>query len=92
MVAIDGSQFKAVNSRDRSFSRGSIERRIEQVRASIGRRYLSALETSGPSGRRVGGGQVGAAEGQEIPPRCEQMRKYKALEVAVHAAPDNWCC
>jgi hypothetical protein len=34
-VAIDGSRFKAVNSRDRSFSRGSIERRMEQVEASI---------------------------------------------------------
>ena len=45
MVVIDGSRFKAVNSRDRSFSRGSIERRIEQVEASI-QRYLSALETS----------------------------------------------
>jgi transposase len=45
MVAIDGSRFKAVNSRDRSFSRGSIERRIEQVEASI-ERYLSALETA----------------------------------------------
>jgi transposase len=42
MVAIDGSRFKAVNSRDRSFSRGSIERRIEQVEASL-ERYLSAL-------------------------------------------------
>src|ERR1700689_3913313 len=28
MVAIDGSRFKAVNSRDRSFSRGSIKRRM----------------------------------------------------------------
>jgi transposase len=45
IVAIDGSRFKAVNSRDRSFSRGSIERRIEQVDASI-ERYLSALETA----------------------------------------------
>jgi hypothetical protein len=45
MVAIDGSRFKAVNSRDRSFSRGSIERRMEQVEASI-ERYLSALETA----------------------------------------------
>ena len=43
IVAIDGSRFKAVNSRDRSFSRGSIERRMEQVEASI-ERYLSALE------------------------------------------------
>ena len=47
MVAIDGSRFKAVNSRDRSFSRGSIKRRMEQVEASI-ERYLSAL------GRRTG--------------------------------------
>ena len=45
MVAIDGSRLKAVNSRDRSFSRGSIERRRAQVEASI-ERYLSALETA----------------------------------------------
>jgi hypothetical protein len=36
---------QAVNSRDRSFSRGSIERRRAQVEASI-ERYLSALETA----------------------------------------------
>src|ERR1700728_1523257 len=45
IAAIDGSRFKAVNSRDRSFSRGSIKRRMEQVEASI-ERYLSALETA----------------------------------------------
>src|SRR6202042_2297221 len=44
IVAIDGSPFKAVNSLNRSFSRGSIER-LEQVEASI-ERYLSALETA----------------------------------------------
>src|SRR5271157_4239191 len=42
---VDGSRFKAVNSRDRSFSRGWIQRRMEQVEASI-ERYLSALETA----------------------------------------------
>ena len=45
IVAIDGSRFKACNSRDRSFSRGSIKRRMEQVEASI-ERYPSALETA----------------------------------------------
>src|ERR1700727_588907 len=40
MVAIDGSRFKAVNSRDRSFSRGSIKRRMEQVAASIERYFV----------------------------------------------------
>jgi len=64
IVAIDGSRFKAVNSRDRSFSRGSIERRMEQVEASI-ERYLSALETADREARRGGGSQAGAAEGED---------------------------
>src|SRR5271167_2225033 len=63
MVAIDGSRFKAVNSRDRSFSRGSIERH----RAGRGehRALFVGAGDGGSSGRRVGGSQVGAAEGQD---------------------------
>jgi len=45
IVAIDGSKFKAVNSRDRNFSEGKIDRRQEQVEQSI-QRYLDALETA----------------------------------------------
>ena len=87
MVAIDGSRFKAVNSRDRSFSRGSIERRMEQVEASI-ERYLSALETADRQE-----GELAEAKSARLKDKIaslrEQMRKYKALEVAVHAAPDK---
>jgi transposase len=87
MVAIDGSRFKAVNSRDRSFSRGSIKRRMEQVEASI-ERYLSALETADRQE-----GQLAEAKSARLKDKIaslrEQMRKYKALEVAVHAAPDK---
>jgi hypothetical protein len=35
IVAIDGSRFKAVNSRDRSFSRGSIKRRKVSAEMSL---------------------------------------------------------
>src|SRR5271155_3609338 len=87
MVAIDGSRFKAVNSRDRSFSRGSIERRIEQVEASI-ERYLSALETAD----RQEGGLAEAKSARlkdKIASLRDQMRKFKTLEVAVDAAPDK---
>jgi hypothetical protein len=42
---IDGAKFKAVNSRDRNFTRGKLKRRLEQVEASI-ERYLCSL-TSG---------------------------------------------
>ena len=87
MVAIDGSRFKAVNSRDRSFSRGSIQRRIEQVEASI-ERYLSALETADRQE-----GEVAEAKSARLKDKIatlrEQMRKDKGLEAAVHAAPDK---
>src|SRR3981189_3098247 len=39
-VAIDGSKFKAVNSRDRNFTKAKIAKRLEQIEASI-ERYLS---------------------------------------------------
>jgi len=45
VVAIDGSKFKAVNSRDRNFSPGKIDARKEQIEQSINRN-LVALETA----------------------------------------------
>ena len=42
-VAIDGSKFKAVNSRDRNFTGAKVAKRLEQIEASI-ERYLSLLE------------------------------------------------
>jgi transposase len=45
VVAIDSSKFKAVNSRDRNFTPGKIERRQQQIEESI-ERYLNALETA----------------------------------------------
>src|ERR1700737_1519243 len=45
VAAIDGSKFKAVNARDKNFTKASIQRRMEQVEASI-ERYMAALETA----------------------------------------------
>ena len=42
LVAIDGSKFKAVNSRDRNFTPGKIDKRQQQIEESI-QRYLNAL-------------------------------------------------
>jgi hypothetical protein len=44
-VAIDGSKFKAVNNRDRNFTRGKIDRRRAQLEESVAR-YLSQLDTA----------------------------------------------
>lgn len=45
LVAIDGSKFKAVNTRDRNFTTGKIDKRQQQIEESI-QRYLRALETA----------------------------------------------
>ncbi len=44
-VAIDGSKFKAVNNRDRNFTKGKVERRRQQLEESVAR-YLSQLDTA----------------------------------------------
>ena len=45
IVAVDSSKFKAVNSRDRNFTPGKVDKRQEQIEESI-QRYLTALETA----------------------------------------------
>src|SRR5579862_7466392 len=44
-VAIDGSKFKAVNNRDRNFTRAKMERRMAQIEESVAR-YLQQLDTT----------------------------------------------
>ena len=48
-VAIDGSKFKAVNNRDRNFTRAKVERRVAQTGGE--RRALSAASSTRPTGR-----------------------------------------
>ena len=45
IVAIDGSKFKAVNSHDRNFTRGKLDKRLDQIDQCI-ERYLTALDTA----------------------------------------------
>src|SRR5438445_5562101 len=44
-VAIDGSKFKAVNNRDKNFTRAKMERRLAQIEESVAR-YLQQLDTA----------------------------------------------
>ncbi len=87
IVAIDGSRFKAVNTRGRNFTRASIQRRMEQVEASIDR-YLGMLETADRHD-----GEVARQKSVRLKERLDslraQMRAFKALEREVHAAPDQ---
>jgi hypothetical protein len=50
--AIDGSKFKAVNTRDRNFTQAKMQRRLAQIDESIAR-YLSQLDSADRQGEAV---------------------------------------
>src|SRR5471032_239447 len=87
VAAIDGSKFKAVNTRDKNFTRAKLKKRMEQVEASI-EHYMAALETAD---RREG--ELAQARSVRLKDKIaalrEQMAAFKALEPVVHAAPDQ---
>jgi transposase len=84
-VAIDGSKFKAVNSRDRNFTRAKMKRRLAEVDASIDR-YLEQLAAAD---------QAEPAEDKsrtledKIAAMRKEMARLKKLEARMLNAPDK---
>jgi transposase len=87
IAAIDGAKFKAVNSRDRNFTRGKLKRRLEQVEASI-ERYLCSLEAAD-----LQEGDIAEAKASRLRDKIAAMKgklaELKQLETAVLEAPDQ---
>ena len=86
-MAIDSSKFKAVNSRDRNFTPGKIERRQEQIEQSI-QRYLDALETAD----RTQPAEVEAKTERlqdKIETLREQMRRLEQIKEQLEGEPDG---
>jgi transposase len=87
VVALDGSRFKASNTRDRNFTPGAVRRRIEQVEAGIAR-YLAALDTADRQEDEVA--QVRTTRiAERLDALRARMRELQAMEKAVEAAPDR---
>ncbi|GAU83381.1 IS1182 family transposase [Bosea sp. BIWAKO-01] len=86
-VAVDGSRFKAVNTRDKNFTPGAIRRRMEQVEASIAR-YLSLLDTADRQEDDVA--QMRSIRLKDRLDRLrQQMRDLQAMDHVVAVAPDR---
>src|ERR1700719_4857583 len=87
VAAIDGSKFKAANTRDKNFTKASIQRWMEQVDASI-EHYMAALETADrQDGELTPANSVHLKD--KIAALKAQMQAFKAMEAEVHAAPDQ---
>ena len=87
VVAIDGSKFKAVNNRDKNFTPAKVQRRIEQIEASIDR-YLSAMDAADREEGEVAQAKVARLK-DKIAALKQQMQLYRDIEKAVQAAPDQ---
>ena len=87
LVAIDGSKFKAVNSRDKNFTRKSVKRRLQKTQANIDR-YLAKLDAADREAPEIR--EVTATElKQKITSMEAKMEQLKAHEAEVEAHPDS---
>jgi transposase len=87
LVAIDGSKFKAVNSRDRNFTRAKMKRRLEQIEASIDR-YLSQLDTADRQEPSVAEAKTSRLK-DKIEALKNEMQRLKKLEGEMLQQPDQ---
>ena len=87
LVAIDGSKFKAVNSRDKNFTRKSVKRRLKKTQANIDR-YLAMLDQADQDEPEIR--EVTAAElKQKIATMEAKMEELQQHEAEVDAHPDS---
>ena len=87
IVAIDGSKFKAVNSRDKNFTRKSIKRRMKRLQEHIDR-YLTILDEADK--REPEETKYTAEElAEKIASMKEQMGRLRVIEEQVQAHPDK---
>ena len=87
MVAIDGSKFKAVNSRDRNVTPGKIDRRQEQIEQSI-QRYLDALETADRTQPAEAEAKTDRLQ-EKIRKLREQMQQLDGMKEQLKSLPDG---
>jgi transposase len=85
LVAIDGSKFKGVNSRDRNFTRAKMKRRLRDVESAI-ERYLARLDQAD---RTEPAADDAKTLQDKVSKLREEMARLKKLEVRMLEAPDK---
>jgi hypothetical protein len=87
-VAIDGSKFKAVNNRDRNFTRAKMARRRAQIEESVAR-YLEQLDTAD----RQESSDVLTAKTSRVREKIaklgDEMRRLADIEARMLESPDQ---
>jgi transposase len=86
-VAIDGSKFRAVNNRNRNFSKAKIKARLQQIDDSIAR-YLGEIASADRRESEATNNKTGRLE-NKIAALKEEIQALKKLEVRMLESPDQ---
>jgi len=86
-VAIDGSKFKAVNSRDRNFTSAKLKRRLQQIDESV-ERYLNQIASADRQETKAAGDKSQRFK-DKIEALKQEMGRLKKLEVRMLESPDQ---
>jgi hypothetical protein len=87
-VAIDGSKFKAVNNRDKNFTKAKVERRRTQLEQSVAR-YLAQLDTADRQEQSETIELKKTRLKEKLTKLKSEMAKLEAIEKQVLATPDQ---
>ena len=87
-VAIDGSKLKAVNNRDKNFTRAKMERRMAQIEESVAR-YLQQLDSADRQEPSEALETKTYRLKEKIDKLKEQMRRLEILKIRMLATPDQ---
>jgi len=87
-VVIDGSKFKAVNNRDRNFTRAKMDRRMAQIEESVAR-YLRQLDTADRQEPLEARTTKTTRLKEKIAKLKEEMQRLRGLKARMLATPDQ---
>ncbi len=87
-VAIDGSKFKAVNNRDRNFTRAKMQRRMKQIEESVAR-YLHQLDSADRQEPREALTARTDRLKEKIVRLKQEMQRLEGLKAAMLNTPDQ---
>jgi len=87
LVAIDGSKFKAVNNRDRNFTRAKMQRRMAQIEENI-TRYLADLDTADRAEPEIAAIKTSRLR-DKIAALKQQMQQLQEIDARMLAAPEQ---
>jgi len=86
-VAIDGSKFKAVNSRDRNFTSAKLKKRLQQIDESV-ERYLKQIASADRQETKAAGDKSQRFK-DKIEALKQEMDRLKKVEARMLESPDQ---